>query len=224
MRAAIRELTRFVASVLVVTGAMLIADAAITLAWQEPISALVASREQSRLDDDLAALEQRYPASAGAQAAAAPSGRVAAGYRRELRRGEPVGRIALPTLDRGYIVVEGTDPATLRRGPGHYPETALPGEGRTVAVAGHRTTYLAPFRTLDRLRRGDRIAIRMPYGRFVYAVERTLIVEPTDTWVTRDIGRERLVLTACHPLYSAAQRIVVFARLAPSESDDPRIR
>jgi sortase A len=211
MRSVLRELARFAASVLLVTGAMLIADAAITLAWQEPISAVLASREQSRLEDDLTALEKRYPATTGTRAGPAPTRRVAVRYRRALRRGEPVGRIALPTLDRGYILVEGTDPATLRRGPGHYPETALPGQGRTVAVAGHRTTYLAPFRTLDQLRRGDRIVVRMPYGRFVYAVERTLIVDPTAIWVTRDVGRERLVLTACHPLYSAAQRIVVFA-------------
>jgi sortase A len=214
MRSALRELVRFVASVLMVTGAMLIADAAITVVWQEPISAVLASREQNRLEDDLAALEKRYPQTTGTRSGPGPTRRLAVRYRRELRRGGPVGRIALPTLDRSYVLVEGTDPATLRRGPAHYPGTALPGEGRTVAIAGHRTTYLAPFRTVDRLRRGERIVVRMPYGRFVYEVERTLIVEPTETWVTRDIGRERLVLTACHPLYSAAQRIVIFARLA----------
>ena len=56
----------------------------------------------------------------------------------------------------------------------------------------------------------------MPYGRFAYRVERTRIVAPTATWVTRRVAYDRLVLTACHPLYSAAERIVVFARLERS--------
>lgn len=192
---------------------MLVTDVAVTLAWQEPVSALLAQREQARLGDALAVVERMAPAPRRATDAAETRSAIAR-FRRGLRRGVPFGRIELPTLGRRYVLIEGTDTASLRRGPGHYPATAVPGEGRTVAVAGHRTTYLAPFRPLDRLRPGDRIAIRMPYGRFVYRVERTRIVSPTATWVVRDIGRERLVLTACHPLYSAKQRIVVFARLS----------
>lgn len=204
-----RPLARFVGSVLAVTGAMLVAIAGVTLIWQEPFSALTAAREQDKLDRVLTTLETRRPL------AAPPDLRTAARrYAAEVRNGRPFGRIELPTLDRRYVLVQGTDAASLRKGPGHYPRTALPGMGRTVAVAGHRTTYLAPFKTIDRLRRGHRITIRMPYGRFDYEVSRTRIVEPTDVWVTRDVGREQLVLTACHPLYSAAQRIVVFARLA----------
>ena len=111
-------------------------------------------------------------------------------------------------------MVEGTGTGDLRRGPGHYPDTPLPGARGTVAVAGHRTTYGAPFRRLDQLGRGDRIEMVMPYGRFTYTVERTRIVPPTATWVTTAPRHDRLVLTACHPLYSAAQRIVVFARLS----------
>src|SRR3954467_8219831 len=110
-------------------------------------------------------------------------------------------------------MVQGTDTASLRKGPGHYPETAFPGEGRTVAVAGHRTTYLAPFRTVNKLGKGDRILMKMPYGSFTYEVERTRIVPATALWVVKDMGYDRLVLSACHPLYSASPRIVVFARL-----------
>ena len=209
VKASLRVVVRFVGSVLAVTGALLLADAAITLAWQEPVSALLTGRAQSRLDDELGAVERRFRAPRREDAR-----RLAAQYRRGLRRGDPVGRMELPTLRRRYVLIQGTDPASLRRGPGHYPDTALPGEGRTVAIAGHRTTYLAPFRTIDRLRPDDRIVVRMPYGRFQYEVERTRIVEPTAIWVTRDIVRERLVMTACHPLYSASQRIVVFARLS----------
>ena len=119
-------------------------------------------------------------------------------------------------------MVEGVDPASLRKGPGHYPDTAMPGERGTVAVAGHRTTYLAPFRHIDELDRGDRVVISMPYGRFVYRVERTRIVDPTALWVLRRVGYDRLVLTACHPLYSAARRIVVFARFERRRPPVPR--
>ncbi|MGH8573143.1 MAG: class E sortase [Gammaproteobacteria bacterium] len=186
---------------------LLIADAAITLAWQEPISALVTMREQARLEgqlDDLTRLAAQKPGPPRPD-----------GFRP--RHGRAFGRIELPTLDRDYVMVEGTDTPTLRKGPAHYPETPLPGQGGTVAVAGHRTTYLAPFRTIDDLRRRDRIMLTMPYGRFVYRVEKTRIVRPEDTWVKRKVGHERLILTACHPLYSAEKRIVVFARLARSE-------
>jgi sortase A len=116
-------------------------------------------------------------------------------------------------------MVEGTGTSDLRLGPGHYPSTALPGRQGTVAVAGHRTTYGAPFRHLDSVHKGDRVELRMPYGDFTYRVERTQIVPSTAVWVVRPVGYDRLVLSACHPLYSAAQRIIVFARL---ESATPR--
>ena len=127
-----------------------------------------------------------------------------------------MGHISIPRIGASYLVVQGTDAGSLERGPGHYPGTTLPGLGQTVAIAGHRTTYLAPFRHIDALRPGDRIVLRMPYGRFVYVVQFHRIVAPTAWWVTRNVGYERLVLSACNPLYSAAQRIVVFARLRSS--------
>jgi sortase A len=111
-------------------------------------------------------------------------------------------------------VVRGTDPADLREGPGLIAGSPLPGQGGTTAIAGHRTTYGAPFRSLDALRRGDAIALRLPYGTFRYAVESWRIVQPGDLSVLRRVGHDRLVLSACHPLFSAARRIVVFARLA----------
>ncbi len=82
-----------------------------------------------------------------------------------------------------------------------------------MAVAGHRTTYLAPFRDIDQLGNRDQVVLQMPYADFTYQVERNRIVPPGATWVTRRIAYDRLVLTACHPLYSASERIVVFARL-----------
>jgi sortase A len=109
-------------------------------------------------------------------------------------------------------VVEGTDTANLRKGPGHYPETPLPGQPGTTAIAGHRTTYGAPFRDIDDLRPGQRILIDLPRGRYVYRVEETRIVDDQDLSVLEPVGYKRLLLSACHPLYSAAERVIVFAK------------
>jgi sortase A len=212
----VRGAWRFFASVLIVTGALLIADVVVTLLWQEPLSALIAHREQSKLKDQLTTLDRLSAADAHALVRVR-SGRLAALAHREQARvttGHALGRIRLPTLHRSYVMVQGTDSTSLHKGPGHYPDTALPGESGTVAVAGHRTTYLAPFKTIDQLRPGDPIVLQMPYGIFTYRVQETRIVQPTALWVTRNVGYPRLVLSACHPLYSASHRIVVFAKLA----------
>ena len=211
----LRGVLRFVASVLITSGVLMLLDAALTVTWQEPVSALLANRAQDRLGDELDEAARRF----GPPSRSAPSPRelrrLAAASRRRTGEGDAIGRISFPTLDRRYVMVQGTGTAPLREGPGHYPKTSFPGEGGTVAVAGHRTTYLAPFRTIDRLRRGERIVLEMPYARLVYRVEAERIVPPTATHVTNRVpGRERLVLSACHPLYSAAQRIIVFARLS----------
>ncbi len=189
---------RFLGSVLMVSGVLLIADAGVTLAWQEPVSAFLAERQQNALKEELynppPHVEKRV---------------------REKRPlpGDSIGEIILPSLGKHYFMVEGTDTENLRKGPGHYPDTPLPGERGTVAVAGHRTTYGAPFRNIDQLKHGNRIIMSMPYGRFVYRVEKTQIVDDSALWITDPVGYDRLVLSACHPLYSAAQRIVAFARL-----------
>ena len=214
MRRALRSLS----TVLIVVGALLLADAVATLLWQEPLSALYGRVQQGKLDDRLSAIE-RAPLAAVDQRALQrlDAGRRLAFAARSLARrsddGDPLGRIRIPRIGVDEIFVEGTGTADLRRGPGHYPGTPLPGARGTVAIAGHRTTYGAPFRKLDKLARGDRIEVSMPYGRFVYAVERRRIVPPTATWVTQRVRYDRLILSACHPLYSAAKRIIVFARL-----------
>jgi sortase A len=217
-----RALLRFVGAVLATTGALLLAEVAATLLWQEPISALVAARGQNKLESQLATVSRRFARAADSPAAGrrrprfepAPAARAFAAM---LRKGRAFGRIEMPTLERSFFVAEGTDTATLRKSPGHYPSTAMPGQGRTVAVAGHRTTYGAPFADLDELRRGERIMVTMPYGRFTYRVDERRIVELTEWRVTRSAGHERLVLTTCHPPFSAAKRLVVFARLSRSD-------
>ncbi|MEA2177653.1 MAG: sortase [Solirubrobacteraceae bacterium] len=222
MRRGLRSLS----TVLIAVGALLLADAAATLLWQEPLSALYGRVQQGKLDDRLSAIE-RAPLAAVDQRALS---RLDAGRRltfaaRALRRrsspGDPIGRIRMPAIGVSEVVVEGTGTGDLRKGPGHYPATPLPGQHGTVGIAGHRTTYGAPFHDVDDLRKGDRIELAMPYGRFTYRVERTRIVPPTATEVTDRVGYDRLILSACHPLYSAAQRIVVFARLERAEARGP---
>jgi sortase A len=196
----VRAVLRFVASVLTVSGALMIADAGTTLLWQEPVSAFLADRQQAKLEDDFEAPPRRV-------------------IERKPLPGDAIAKIELPTLERSYYVIEGTGTGDLRKGPGHYEDTPLPGERGTTAIAGHRTTYGAPFRTIDQLGRGDEIRIVMPDGRFTYRVERSRIVEPTETSVKRSVGFDRLILSACHPLYSASERIVVFARLHERETN-----
>lgn len=210
---------RVIAEVLIVAGALLLADAAVTLLWQEPLSSIYAHAEQGKLSRRLARLDAQ-PAVASERRALSRfpdvSRRLAVAARSLARRthaGDPLGRLRLPRVGVSAVVVEGTAGADLRRGPGHFAGTPLPGRRGTVAVAGHRTTYGAWFRHIDRLRPGDRVELTMPYGRFAYRVEHTRIVPATALWVTRRVAYDRLVLSACHPLYTATERIVVFARL-----------
>jgi sortase A len=213
LRQRVRRALRALSTVLIVSGVLLILDAGVTLVWQEPISALLAARSQDGLERQLSAESQRFSRVATRPRGRSEAARAAQEFAARLRRGRAFGRIALPTLGQSYVVAEGTDAGTLRKGPGHYADTGLPGLRRTVAIAGHRTTYLAPFADIDDLRPGEPIVLAMPYGRFTYRVEHTRIVDPTVVSVTRR-GHERLVLTSCHPPLDAAQRIVVFARLA----------
>ena len=207
------------ASVLMVSGVLLLVDAGVTLAWQEPVSAFLTARDQGQLEDELAGqadLTERDKASvADLRNQRKRIRRLAELQEERTKTGDPIGKIKFRSRD--YVVVQGDDNDTLRTGPGHYPRTEWPGQGKTVAVAGHRTTYGAPFRTIDKLERGDEIVMEMPYARFVYRVEKEQIVGPDATWITDDTDYERLVLSACHPLYSAAKRIVIFARLESAE-------
>jgi sortase A len=220
-----RRRLRALATVLMVAGALLLADAGLAVLWKEPLSSIYTLVQQGRLQGRLDALEHAPLQPAQRRAIAAlpdPARRLAFAARAfgaRLKAGDPIGRIRLRSAGLDEVMVEGTGTGDLRSGPGHYPGTALPGRHGTTAVAGHRTTYGAPFRHLDAVRPGDRVELRMPYGDFTYRVERTRIVAPTATWVVKAVGYDRLVLSACHPLYSAAQRIIVFARL---ESARPR--
>jgi len=213
-----RRLARAASALLITAGLLLLADAAATLVWQEPVTAVIGLAQRSQINTRW--LSYRFAPLTSAERRIVDSvdqrRRIAYLARREQRQlhpGDAAGRMSIPSLGASVLFVQGTDSVSLQKGPGHYLSTALPGRGRTVAIAGHRTTFLAPFRHLDALRPGDRIVLVMPYARFVYVVQSRRVVPPTAWWITRNVGYERLVLSACDPLFSAAHRLAVFARL-----------
>ena len=210
---------RILSIALITAGVVLFADIAVTLLYKEPISSLYASVKQGEAESQLNEAEARYPTAADRRAIALIRDRrqriatLARRFAAHTQTGEAIGRIRAPAMDDlDMVFVQGTDTLSLEKGPGHYPETQFPGQGGTVGIAGHRTTYLAPFRHIDSMKPGDRVILEMPYATIYYRVQKTAIVDPTDVGVVRDVGYERLVLSSCHPVYSAAQRFIVFAR------------
>ncbi len=215
-----RRLLRALAILMIVVGFGALADAAVTLVWQEPFSALYAKLRQDHLSGTLAKVEERAPSVQEERRLVDLSGvreRVAylAGrLEGHAKNGSPVGRIQIPRIGASFVVVKGTDTSDLESGPGIYPETVFPGMAGTTAIAGHRTTYLAPFRHIDLLRAGNAITLKMPYAHFTYRVVARKVVAPTDVKAAvGNVGYSRLVLSACTPLFSAAKRLLVYARL-----------
>ena len=219
-RSVIRRLIRDVSSVLIISGVLMLIDAGLTLVWQEPVTAVIGLIRQGQIDKRYLSFRTVPLDGLESHAVAALTNihdKIAALARieaREVPPGAAIGRILINKIGVSYDIVQGTDTSSLEKGPGHYPTTAFPGLGQTVAIAGHRTTYLAPFRRLNDLDPGDRIELQMPYANFTYVVQYQKVVVPNAWWITDNVGYERLVLSACNPLYSAAQRIVVFARLS----------
>lgn len=137
----------------------------------------------------------------------------------EVRLGDALAMLRIPRLGPGYrfAVVEGVGPAELRKGPGHYPGTALPGQPGNFVLSGHRTTYAAPFNRIDELHRGDEIVVDARDARYTYEVTRKEVVDPGDIGVIDPVpghpGRRPstalMTMTTCHPEFSAAQRLVV---------------
>jgi sortase A len=214
-----RRLIRDVSSVLILSGLLLVLDAGVTLIWQEPVTAAIGLVLRDQVNQRFLSYRTaplsvvQRDALVGLRSRRQRIEYLARVERREVRTGDGIGRIVIPKIGAGYTIIQGTDELSLEKGPGHYPATALPGMGQTVAIAGHRTTYLAPFNKINELVPGNKIILTMPYGRFTYLVQYQRIVLPTALWVTDNVGYERLVLSACNPLYSAAQRIIIFARL-----------
>jgi sortase A len=216
----LRRFGHILSIALITAGLVVIADVGITLAYEEPLSSIYSSIKQDEAASQLQDLEAQYPTRHELRLVAKirdPRRRISILARRfaaQAGTGDAIGRIIAPAMGGlNAVVIQGTDTSSLEKGPGHYPQTPFPGEGGTVGIAGHRTTYLAPFRHIDSMQRGDLITLEMPYARFFYRVQRTAIVDPSDVGIVGEVGYERLVLSACHPLYSASQRYIVFARL-----------
>jgi sortase A len=214
---------------LMAVGLALVAWVGVTLTWGEPFTSLYTRHEQQALSKELKALDRKWSASerlsspaasrrAGSAATTTALRARAVGFRKSLRDGRAFGRIIVPRLGLNMVVIEGTSEGDLEKGPGHYNarsgrRTSVPGTGGVIAIAGHRTTYLHPFRHIDDLRPGDDITLVMPYGTFRYRVYYHRVVDAREWRILRPRPFEKLVLTACHPLYSASHRFVVYARL-----------
>jgi sortase A len=217
-----RRALTILSTALITAGAVALADVGVTLAWEEPVSSIYGAIQQGRAEGELDDLERSFlaerslPDVQGLTDVKAAR-KLADSFEGKLETGNGMGRIEIPAIGLDAVIVQGTDTAALRKGPGHYPQTELPGQGTTIGIAGHRTTYLAPFRDIDEIEQGDELVVDLPYGTFTYEVEKTKIVDPSAIRIVRDVEYERLVLTACHPLYSAAERYAVFGRLTAIE-------
>jgi sortase A len=233
MSTSLTSWSRRLGLLLMIVGALTVAWAIVVWRWEDPLTALYTMYEQHELAARYARRADRFATPApvrpnarevAARGVAATKEIIAAEeravhddarrYRLESREGDPLGRIIVPRLGLNMIFVDGTRDSTLERGPGRALQTFMPGENQLVYIAGHRTTFLAPFSHIDTLRRGDRVTLELPYATFVYAVTRHLIVAANDLKVLRSGHRELLALQACHPRFFATHRYIVYARPA----------
>lgn len=193
----------------------------------DPITALYEKYEQRSLRSALADSTRAFEAEQNRILASSPKAlpertplearadldRLAIAFRRKLTAGDAVGRLTIPELGLKTVVVDGTSDAALRRGPGRDRRSFVPGEGELVYIAGHRTTYGAPFAHIDSLERGDAVYFELPYAKLTYRVTGRRIVDAHALGVLRSRGREHLALQACHPRFFATQRYIVDAKL-----------
>jgi len=210
-----RRALRILGTVLVVGGVATLLWVVVVWQWQDPFTALYTRWEQHKLassyDERFAKFRPLRPAGDTLAAERRTIALEAARYRRDSKRGEAIGRIKVPRLGLNMILVNGTDHDSLIKGPGRDLRTYMPGQGQLIYIAGHRTTYLAPFSHIDALRSGDRVTLSMPYATFVYRVTRHRIVPSNDLSVLDSHGREVVILQACHPRFFATHRYLAYA-------------
>jgi sortase A len=210
-----RRSLRVLGTALVVCGVGALVWAFVVWRWQDPFTALYTKFQQHRLANQYDRLVAGYHVPQLQSASLAVVRRMIAKEARQYRlathQGEAIGRITVPRLHLNMVFVDGTDEGSLEKGPGRDLRTYMPGEGRLVYIAGHRTTFLAPFSHIERLRRGDRVTLRMPYATFVYRITRHRIVAADDLSVLRSPSHELLELQACHPRFFATHRYIAYA-------------
>jgi sortase A len=222
-----RRLARAAGLVLAGVGVLTLIWVLVVWQWQDPFTALYTTWQQHRLESQLNHEFQAYaPPRAPARVLLNTTAEVrtleltAARLRRTTGVGQAIGRIVIPRLSLNMIVVNGTNEGSLTRGPGRDLHSYMPGQNRLVYIAGHRTTFLAPFAHIDQIRPGDPITLKMPYGTFLYRAARHLIVPATDMAVLRSPRHELLALQACNPRFFATQRYIVYARLVAVQMRD----
>jgi sortase A len=212
----VRRPLHLLGTVLAVAGVLTLLWALLVWQWQDPFTALYTKWKQHQLASQYVKRVQSFDTTIPGTTTATERGiiaRDAKRYRLSSKRGQVIGRLRVPRMGVNMLLVNGTDHDTLKKGPGRDGRTFMPGENRLVYIAGHRTTYLAPFSHIDRLRSGDRVTIEVPYGTFIYAVTRHRIVKATDLSVLRSPRHEVVELQACHPRFFASHRYIAYARL-----------
>jgi sortase A len=212
-----RRWTRVLGTVLVVTGALTLLWALLVWQWMDPFTGIYTKWKQHQLASQYSKRTAAFqpPAALGASLAAerATIAREARSYRGEVSRGDAIGHIRIGRLGLDMVLVNGTDHETLKKGPGRYLGSFMPGENRLVYIAGHRTTYLAPFSHIDELRKGDTVTLQVPYGTFTYRISGHRVVAANDVGVLRSPRHELLILQACHPRFFATHRYLQYGRL-----------
>ena len=204
-------------TLLLVIGVGVLAWAATVYFWKDPFTTAYTAYEQrqlaSNLDEQFDSWRpNREPVSqSGEPTKRDDVSREAKRYRLASKDGDAIARIRIPRLDLNLVVVNGTSVSDLRRGPGRHLETYMPGEHELVYIAGHRTTYGAPFGDINELQPGDAITLELPYATIVYRVTRHRIVDDNDVSVLESPHHEQLVLQACHPRFFASERYLVYA-------------
>ena len=206
-------------TVLLVVGIGILGWAATVYLWKDPFTTAYTAYEQRQLES---ALDRQFEAWRPLRTPVSRPGKPPLrrdDVRREARRyrlashdGDALAKLKVPRLGLSTVMVNGTSVSDLRRGPGRHLETYMPGERQLVYVAGHRTTYGAPFSDIDKLRRGDPITVELPYATIEYRVTAHRIVDDNDLSVLKSEGYEQLVLQACHPRFFASERYLVYAR------------
>jgi sortase A len=214
-----RRRTRRLANTLIALGVVVLLYSGLILAWGDPVTWLWAHWQQRALTSEFHQQQKQFIVTTpppDTSAAVALVRKDALAFKQSLKEGHAFGRLSIGRIGlNDVVVVQGTTAgieADLSKGPGHYMNTPFPGLGGSVAIAGHRTTFGAWFRHIDEIRNGDFIDLQMPYATFHYKVEMHKVVVFNDWSIIKPQGYERLVLSACHPIYSASHRWIVFAR------------
>jgi sortase A len=217
---AVRTTLRGIGQTLITVGVVVL----LFCLYELKVTSVYTDHEQSKLDKQLTQeWVEPAPAPTGPAGPALPVSALGKGF----------ARIYLPTLGRKeeHVVVEGVSHADLKKGPGHFPGTDLPGQLGNVVISGHRTTYGAPFNRLDELDPGDAIVLETRTAFYTYSVQRLFVVKPSAIGVTYHVPdhpnakptQRLLTLTTCNPKYSAKTRLVVRAVLSSTLAKGPGV-